>query len=759
MRLRQVFVSALFLLVIFAAVVLMILPAAAEPVTDRILSTVHVSENKQCAALRIGFNFRVDYTSHFPFTQGDELRIKFRFIDPEVAAREILTKTETIRPPSSERAAVKKIEFETNGSGLTLTVYFRHHVFYKVAQGTDFTSIVVAVPGTRPSDKCDPVFPIAGAEDRSSLQGIPGAKRPPSESPARDLPDVPATNTKKAKRSGKVSDADRVKVKKLIKEARAALTAGKVRRAVQLLTKVLTYSESEFTPEAQELLGLARERKGQLAHAKAEYEEYLRRYPSGAGARRVKQRLAGIVTARKKPKGKLRKGKNQPTDEDEDGWKWGVSGSFSQFYFRNEGFRKFDELNGTSKETDVYQNSLLNSVDLIATAENDAFEARMRFSGSYENDFSQFGDDGTSVSSLYVEPNFKNWNVLGRFGRQSRNTGGVLGRFDGGWVSWQAMPMLGVNVVGGSPVESSKDKPLTYGRYLYGVSLDIGPFLDNKLDTTVFFIDQWVDSLVDRRAVGAEFRYFDTNKSAFGTIDYDVHFMELGTAIFSGSYSFPDHSTVNISLDYRNTPYLTTTNALQGQGVESISELLDLFTASQIKQLAEDRTARSWSGTLGFSHPINEKFQFNIDATVTETSATETSGGIDAIPSTGLEYFLSTQLVGTSMLVDGDIYVLGARYANTSSSDLFLIDFYTRFPVNDSLKVRPRLRLGYREGDSSDLEEFLVLPSIRANYYWSRAWSFEVDVGAKWVNRNQFGSSSEELEYFLTIGHRYDFGY
>lgn len=32
------------------------------------------------------------------------------------------------------------------------------------------------------------------------------------------------------------------------------------------------------------MLGLARERNGQLAHAKAEYEEYLREYPNGEGA-------------------------------------------------------------------------------------------------------------------------------------------------------------------------------------------------------------------------------------------------------------------------------------------------------------------------------------------------------------------------------------------------------------------------------------------------------------------------------------------
>jgi len=47
----------------------------------------------------------------------------------------------------------------------------------------------------------------------------------------------------------------------------------------------------------QELLGLARERSGQLAHAKAEYEEYLRRYPSGEAAERITRRLATLRAA------------------------------------------------------------------------------------------------------------------------------------------------------------------------------------------------------------------------------------------------------------------------------------------------------------------------------------------------------------------------------------------------------------------------------------------------------------------------------
>ena len=47
--------------------------------------------------------------------------------------------------------------------------------------------------------------------------------------------------------------------------------------------------------EAQELLAIAREKNGQLAHAKAEYERYLALYSETEGAARVKQRLAALL--------------------------------------------------------------------------------------------------------------------------------------------------------------------------------------------------------------------------------------------------------------------------------------------------------------------------------------------------------------------------------------------------------------------------------------------------------------------------------
>jgi len=56
---------------------------------------------------------------------------------------------------------------------------------------------------------------------------------------------------------------------------------------------------------------------------------------------------------------------------------------------------------------------------------------------------------------------------------------------------------------------------------------------------------------------------------------------------------------VNATVDFRESPILTTYNAIQGQGVDSIDALRDRYSVDEIRQLAEDRTASSHSYTVG----------------------------------------------------------------------------------------------------------------------------------------------------------------
>ena len=290
----------------------------------------------------------------------------------------------------------------------------------------------------------------------------------------------------------------------------------------------------------------------------------------------------------------------------------------------------------------------------------------------------------------------------------------------------------------------------------YGVSADLGPFF-NGLDTSIFAIEQQAEGFLDRRAIGLEARYFDAGKSMFLTTDYDIHYNEFNTAILNGTWTLSDKSTFTAAFDYRKSPNLFTYNALQGQLVGSLEELRLTYSKAEIERFALDRTAVAKSATLGFTKPINSKFQIGLDLTVANISGTKASAGVPATPSSGTEYYWAGQLIANDLLAKGDISVIGLRYAAREASDTYVLDLNTRYPVTPKLLFNPRLRFTYQTSDVNDLTDFAVIPSAIINYYLTKNLSLEFEAGAKFVTREQGLTTDEETEVFFTLGYRYDF--
>jgi len=740
-------------------------PAAAEPVLDRALSGLRLfSPSPTCTLVKIEFNFRIRYVSHFPLATGEELRINVRAIDPTQAAALAILRREALRPPASAAAAIRAIEFEVDQPvGPVLRVQFLHPVAYQVAPGSDFESLVIAIAGKTPQAACQPRFPsrLGAGWDTTVSHGDWAPSLNPAK-PSGPLPPPPVRP--KGRAAGALAPAELSAVAAAMDEARAALKKGNYAQAIELLSKVLTRPENERSAEAQELLGIAYQKAGHVGEARTQYEDYLSRYPNAEGSEGVRQRLDGILTASSEPGERLRSGKAQPGEPGgppRSGTTWMVSGSASQFYIRDDSFRTLRDPSlppNPNEDKDAHlthQNSLLSSFDLSAVWSNDQFKSKFRFSGTEEHKF----DDNreiVSVAALFFETTVKQWDLMTRLGRQTRNTGGVVGRFDGGVVSWQANPNVRVNVVGGSPVERRADEPFKDERYFYGASVDFGHFWGN-LEATLFAIEQRDRSILDRQAIGGELRYIDANKSAFALLDYDVHFQELNAAMFSGSWTLPDKSTISAGIDYRKSPYLTAWNALQGQPFLTLYDMLKLHSKDEVDQFALDRTPTFKSATLGYAFPLGKNYQVNLDATASSLSGTVASGGIEAMLPTGTELYYSAQLTATNLFAEGDMYIAGVRMADLEASNLYVLDLSARYPLSNELRINPRLRLGYQVGATTDLREITVLPSILINYYWTRDLSLELEIGAKWTERQQAGATQNETDLFFTAGFRYDF--
>ncbi len=144
-----------------AAVVagLLLFPAAslAQPVRDRLLADVRITEDPACAVIHVGFNFPVRYIRHFPYKTGDDLRIRIEPIAIGADDAAALSRRESASTPDNDFAGLIEVVFEGDFvTGPYLTLLFTSPVTFEVAQGTDFRSLTVSVVGPEPSDTCSP---------------------------------------------------------------------------------------------------------------------------------------------------------------------------------------------------------------------------------------------------------------------------------------------------------------------------------------------------------------------------------------------------------------------------------------------------------------------------------------------------------------------------------------------------------------------------------------------------------------------------
>jgi hypothetical protein len=587
---------------------------------------------------------------------------------------------------------------------------------------------------------------------RSSESVLTGTRSVPgvastTVSEALEKPSLPVASQEQS--AGTVISSERLD--SLMQEAREKMTEKDYAGAIRLYTKVLQSPDNKYSQDALEFLGLARERKGQLAHAKMVYRDYLERYPEGDGTERVKQRLAAVVTARKQPRDKLRTTQTKARSEQKSAWD--LFGGISQYYRRDENTRGLDD----AEITTVSQSSVNSNMDVTGRRRSSDYDLRARFTGGYLHDFLDNGvNSDTTVSSMYFDAQDIQRHLSMRIGRQSRSTGGVLGRFDGLLLGFPLGNKFSVSAVGGFPVVSSTDSFDDTSRYFYGLTLEAERFA-RGWDANAFIIEQQVDGLTDRRAIGGELRYFDPTRSFFSLVDYDIYFNELNIWQLLGNWTLPDKTTVNLVTDYRKSPILTTKNALMGQTVTSIDDLQDSFSSSEIIELARDRTATSKLVTLGVSRQMNEKLQFSGDITALNLSDTGQSGGIAATAGTGTDYIYNLQLIGSNLINQGDITVFGLRYADGSDRDIYSLNFNTRYPVTRDLRVNPRFRMDYRKNQDDNTDQMIYRPSLRLDYRVKRRLRLEAEIGGEYSDREIVNGSEKNSSYFVNIGYRADF--
>lgn len=128
-----------------------------QPIRDKVLSGVEITEDPACAVVTITFNLPIRYLMHFPHETGSELRVRLEPISVGLRDRDSLSRDEAALPPPNQFAALSQVFYRTDPStGPYLTLRFRRTVTFTVTPGSDSRSLQIAVLGPEPSGPCPP---------------------------------------------------------------------------------------------------------------------------------------------------------------------------------------------------------------------------------------------------------------------------------------------------------------------------------------------------------------------------------------------------------------------------------------------------------------------------------------------------------------------------------------------------------------------------------------------------------------------------
>ncbi len=672
----------------------------------RALARVDVAAVGEGARVAVTFGCPLRYSSHFPETALTELRVSLVALPGCTPAA--LAET-AIRAPSGNVAGLFEVRLEPAGSALVLTLTFDAPVDVRLKPKPDFLGLDAAVFG--------------GTAGRRAPAPVAAVKAPAAGERALPAPEV---------------------LEQQWVGARAAFDAGDFATATRLLTRLIEYPEHGRRAEAQELLGLARERSGQLAHAKAEYEEYLRRYPDGAAAGRVSQRLAALTTLDSRPRVDAVAASANAMD-------WEAFGGWSQEY-------RYDSMSiddGTVSIDLPNQSILLNDGDFALRGTGERITVQARLNAGYLYDLSSEGPGNrTRIGYAYAEVSDRVFGLSGRLGRQSTHDGGVLGTFDGLNLGWRPAGDWRVGLVGGSLVESTYDPPSS-DRQFVSVSANWSGAADG-LEMGPYVIDQTYQGVADRRAVGASLRWFAPGRTLVGLFDYDTDFGAVNMAMMLGTFELPGHWTLTGTIDHRKSPFLTTRNALVGQPVQSLDALIAQFGEAGVRQLARDRTSDVETVSLGVSHPIGTRLQWIADLAATRISDLPASGGVAAVPGTGTEASLGGQLIANSLVTSGDVTILGFRWFEGDLARMQSLSLGSRFPVGGRLRVGPRLRFDHRESISDGTTQDMLSPALRVDWHSGHA-TVEFEAGGEWATRDLPIDEETTNRYWFSLAYRLGF--
>lgn len=650
-------------------------------------------DNKQ--AIHIDFALPVRYVSHYPTVKSKSFRIDIRFLNEQSIDYTDLPRLETLNAPEENVIPLKDVQYETRDDQAHVMVNFSHNVSITVAQH-DAKSLLI-------------ILETATAE--------------------QSVDDKAATTV--------VTYENKIFI-----QGKQALKDNDYAKAIEIFSMLISLPEHAFSKESLELLGISRERNSQLAQAKAVFEQYLEKYPKGEDAIRVRQRIADLIQTQLEPKKKLK------TSKDSKGTSMLIS-TISQYYY-------YGQNNLETSGSNVDQSILVSQVSSNWRYRTKTYDMRSFFYASNSHDFEADANDGIEINSLYFKLKHYTKGYHASIGRQSGSSGGILGRFDGALLGYDASSNVRLNTVYGYPVDTSDKTSVQTNRSFVGLNAEINDYW-KSWDINPYFISQQYDGVTDRQALGTELRYFKEDKNFYGMLDYDTYYTDLNLVILRGQYNINKATAMTMSVDYRNNPLLETGNALIGQiSAESINDLKNSYSDEQIKQLAEQRTGDSTTLSIGATHSVNTDVQFNVDFTFANQTFMVDTGTGSIVAEDESQSYYSAQLILNRLINEKDATIFNLRFTNTNFYTETSFTVSNRLPLAREWRVDTRLYYSLREDDDGEQLD-KIKPTVKFEYRYNKEIQFYFDADIEWWKYSGVTNNPDYRRISSSMGYRWSF--
>jgi len=727
----------------------------AEPILDK----VEIIQTATEADIHIDFQTQIRYIRHSPTKDASRIQIFLEFPEYQSLGLVLPTKREFLNSPPTKLVPAFTVNFPDQKTN-SIAIRFKKPVKFRITPDSSGRGIIVHVPLPKgveplPPEVKAPTPPVADT-------------MPVTEAVPVDIPGIPEGMTMNDYAS------------KLIAESRVAIGLGDYPKAIELLNTVLNLPLTTSSQDAQELIGVAREKNGELVKAKAEYELYLKLYPDGAGVDRVRQHLA-TVDASIKASPVVKKAEKKEIQEIHETT---VYGSWDQYYYdaHSHNYNPAPAKNSHTHD----QSSLVSSINLTARTRQNQYDGKIVFRNRQTMDFLP-GDSHKNrdrTDAAYVELENKEVDYMVRLGRQNGNSGGILGRFDGAWLRYGFTPKYRINAVAGVLDEYKVD----YRRHFYGINLDIGPVSENW-SGNVFFVEQKVKDITDRRAMGGELRYFANGRSVYSLLDYDTLYKRVNIAMVQGNLQTEGGMNYNMLIDHRKSPILTTVNSLSSPALNTLlgttpttlNQAINAgITESFLRSIAVDNTLDTDTFLFGATRQVTPRWQLGGDIQMNRTTGTPgasaaavelfkkraldngivlTQQEIDnftrSVGGSGNIWTYHVQAVGTDTLFKDDTSVISLSFSNSDVSRSQSILLSNGFVPVEKWRIDSSLQLLRQDSDPNTLS-YTISPTVRASYRLREKATLEAEVRFDVVNTNDDAGHTRTFRDATFIGYRID---